>query len=140
MQTRHKIYTSPGGYAGILQVRGDLGLKLGLLFLTLHLLSTQITSNIKGTAAMPAQTAPAPALKLFIAPDGAIRLDPKGPAVSTAELQAAVSNVLVQANGRPPVVALCLPKTPMTEAVLKAGLAAGAATNIETALTITPDL
>jgi biopolymer transport protein ExbD len=140
MHIHHKSHSSPGAYAGILQVRGDLGLKLALLLLTVHVLSARITSEIKATASLPAQAAPKPTLKVFIDAQGALRLDSKGPAVSTPQLQAAFSNIIAQADGRPAVVALCLPKNQMTDAVIKAGLAASLGTNIETTLTVSSEL
>ena len=141
MQTRHKSHSAMAAYAGIYQIRGDLGLKLGLLMLSVHLISARIASEFKAAAAVPAAGAPKPSLKVFIASDGSLRLDPKAPAgLSTAELQTAVSNRVAQANGGPTVIALCLSRGPMTEALVAAGLAAAQiATNTETLLTIHPE-
>ncbi len=141
MQTRHKSHSALAAYAGIYQIRGDLGLKLGLLMLSVHLISARIASEFKAAAAVPAAGAPKPSLKVFIASDGSLRLDPKAPAgLSTAELQTAVSNRVAQANGGPTVIALCLSRGPMTEALVAAGLAAAQiATNTETLLTINPE-
>ena len=141
MQTRHKSHSALAAYAGIYQIRGDLGLKLGLLMLSVHLISARIASEFKAAAAVPAAGAPKPSLKVFIASDGSLRLDPKAPAgLSTAELQTAVSNRVAQANGGPTVIALCLSRGPMTEALVAAGLAAAqVATNTETLLTINPE-
>ena len=141
MQTRHKSHSASAAFAGIYQVRGDLGLKMALLLLTVHVLSARITSDFKAAAAVPAAGAPKPSLRVFIAGDGSIRLDPKAPAgLSTAELQTAVSNQVAQANGGPTVIALCLSKGPMSEALVAAGLAAAlVATNTETLLTINPE-
>src|ERR1035441_4383906 len=141
MQTRHKSHSALAAFAGIYQVRGDLGLKMALLLLTVHVISARITSEFKAAAAIPAAGAPKPSLKVFIASDGSLRLDPKAPAgLSTAELQTAVSNRVAQASGAPIVVALCLSKGPLAEALVGAGLAASqAATNTETLLTINPE-
>jgi hypothetical protein len=141
MQTHRKSPTTLAAYAGIYQIRGDLGLKLALLLLTVHVLSARITSELKVAAALPAHEAPKPSLKLFVSTDGSLRLDPTAATgVSTAEFQAAVSNLVARAGGQPTVIALCVPQNQMTKALVGAGLAvAQIASNTETVLTINPE-
>lgn len=141
MQMRHKNHTALAGLAGIYQVRGDLAFKLALLLISVHLVSARVASEFKAAAAVPAPAAQKPSLKVFIAADGTLRLDPTSSIeASPADFKAALSSLVAKANGGPTVIALCLADNPMAKALVGAGLtAAQVATNAETILTINPE-
>ena len=140
MHLRHN-HNALAAYVGVYQVRGDIAFKLALLLITIHVISARIVSEFKAVAAVTAPAAPKPCLKVFIASDGALRLDPAATIeVSPADFKTAVSNLVAKANGQPTVIALCLSENAMSKALVGAGIAvAQVATNAETILTINPE-
>jgi hypothetical protein len=135
---RYKNHDALAAYVGVYQVRGDIAFKLALLLITIHAISARIVSEFKAVSAVTAPAAPKPSLKVFIASDGTLRLDPTASIeVSPADFKTAVSNLVAKANGQPTVIALCLSENRMSKALLGAGIAvAQVATNAETILTI----
>src|SRR6266566_5091554 len=125
MQTHPKNHSALAAYVGIYQIRGDIAFKLALLLITIHVVSARVASEFKAAAAVPAPAAQKPSLKVFIAADGTLRLDPMSSTeASSADFKAALSNLVAKASGGPTVIALCLADNPMAKAVVGAGLAA----------------